>query len=159
MKIDAYISYKQLLKYNCTTTQTIIGKAECFKDILFDENQPRFTDWALSLDLVKKYKFYYQQAVLVDVYQQKDSITKNPQKGVRGMEMLFEKHKDAILSDKEIVESFFKKKASFVCKTDKNPKEEMKIIFKYNPTAGNFIKYLLAALGVYKYIFNIKQKF
>ena len=75
------------------------------------------------------------------------------------MEMLFEIHKDAILSDKEIVESFFKKKASFVCKTDKNPKEEMKIIFKYNPTAGNFIKYLLAALGVYKYIFNIKQKF
>ena len=75
------------------------------------------------------------------------------------MEMLFEKHKDAILSDKEIVESFFRKKASFVCKTGKNPKEEMKIIFKYNPTAVNFIKYLLAALGVYKYIFNLKQKF
>ena len=75
------------------------------------------------------------------------------------MEMLFEKHKDAILSDPETVESFFKKKASFVCKTGKNPKEEMKIIFKYNPTAVNFIKYLLAALGVYKYIFNLKQKF
>lgn len=154
---EGFISYKQLLKYNCTTTQTIIGKAECFKDILFDENQPRFTDWALSLDLVKKYKFYYQQAVLVDVYQQKDSITKNPQKGVRGMEMLFEKHKDAILSDKEIVESFFKKKASFVCKTGKNPKEEMKIIFKYNPTAVNFIKYLLAVFNLYKLLFKIKN--
>mgnify|MGYP002520638322 FL=1 len=156
---EGYISYKQLLKYNCTTTQTIIGKAECFKDILFDEKQPRFTDWALSLDLVKKYKFYYQQAVLVDVYQQKDSITKNPQKGVKGMEMLFEKHKSAIISDPEIVESFFKKKAAFVCKTGKNPKEEMKMIFKYNPTAGNFIKYSLSVLGLYKYLFNIKQKF
>lgn len=156
---EGYISYKQLLKYNCTTTQTIIGKAECFKNILFDEKQPRFTDWALSLDLVKKYKFYYQQSVLVDVYQQKDSITKNPQKGVRGMEMLFEKHKDAILSDPEIVESFFRKKASFVCKTGKNPKEEMKMILKYNLTAGNFIKYSLSVLGLYKYLFNIKQKF
>lgn len=154
---EGFVSYKQLLKYNCTTSQTIIGKAECFKDVLFDENQPRFTDWALSLDLVKKYKLYYQQAVLVDVYQQKDSITKNPQKGVRGMEMLFEKHKDAILSDPEIVESFFKKKASFVCKTDKNPKEEMKIIFKYNPTAGNFIKYLLAVFNLYKLLFKIKN--
>ena len=75
------------------------------------------------------------------------------------MEKLFEKHKDAILSDPAIVESFFKKKASFVCKTGKNPKEEMKMIFKYNPTAGNFIKYLLAAAGLYKYFFNIKQKF
>ena len=156
---EGFVSYKQLLKYNCTTSQTIIGKAECFKDVLFDENQPRFTDWALSLDLVKKYKLYYQQAVLVDVYQQKDSITKNPQKGVRGMEMLFEKHKDAILSDPEIVESFFRKKASFVCKTGKNPKDEMKIIFKYNPNAANFAKYLLAATGLYKYLFNLKQNF
>ena len=154
---EGFVSYKQLLKYNCTTSQTIIGKAECFKDILFDENQPRFTDWALSLDLVKKYKFYYQQAVLVDVYQQKDSITKNPQKGVRGMEMLFEKHKDAILSDPEIIESFFKKKASFVCKTEKNPKDEMKMIFKYNPTAGNFIKYMLAVFNLYKLLFKIKN--
>ncbi|WP_308687319.1 glycosyltransferase family 2 protein [uncultured Treponema sp.] len=156
---EGFVSYKQLLKYNCTTSQTIIGKAECFKDVLFDEKQPRFTDWALSLDLIKKYKLYYQQAVLVDVYQQKDSITKNPQKGVKGMEMLFEKHKDAILSDPEIVESFFRKKASFVCKTGKNPKEEMKMILKYNPTAGNFIKYSLSVLGLYKYLFNIKQKF
>ena len=45
------------------------------------------------------------------------------------------------------------------CKTGKNPKEEMKIIFKYNPTDGNFIKYSLSALGLYKYLFNIKQKF
>ena len=154
---EGFVSYKQLLKYNCTTSQTIIGKAECFKYVLFDENQPRFTDWALSLDLVKKYKLYYQQAVLVDVYQQKDSITKNPQKGVRGMEMLFEKHKEAILSDPEIVESFFRKKASFVCKTRKNPKDEMKIIFKYNPNAANFAKYLLAVFNLYKLLFKIKN--
>ena len=155
---EGFVSYKQLLKYNCTTSQTIIGKAECFKDILFDENQPRFTDWALSLDLVKRYKLYYQNAVLVDVYQQKDSITKNPQKGVIGMEMLFEKHKDAILSDPAIVESFFKKKASFVCKAGKNPTEEMGIILKYRRTPANLLKYLLALTGLYKILFNAKNK-
>lgn len=155
---EGFVSYKQLLKYNCTTSQTIIGKAECFKDILFDENQPRFTDWALSLDLVKRYKLYYQNAVLVDVYQQKDSITKNPQKGVIGMEMLFEKHKDAILSDPAIVESFFRKKASFVCKTGRNPTEEMKIILKYRRTPANLLKYLLALTGLYKILFNAKNK-
>lgn len=155
---EGFITYKQLLKYNCTTSQTIIGKANCFKNIMFDELQPRFTDWAISLDLVKKYKFYYMQKVLVDVYQQKDSITKNPQKGVIGMQMLFEKHKDSILSDPDIVESFFKKKASFVCKSGKNPREEMKIILEHKPCAVNFIKYLLALTGLYKTIFNVKNK-
>lgn len=71
--------------------------------------------------------------------------------------MLFEKHKEAILSDPEIVESFFRKKASFVCKTRKNPKDEMKIIFKYNPNAANFAKYLLAVFNLYKLLFKIKN--
>lgn len=155
---EGFITYKQLLKYNCTTTQTIIGRTDCFKNIMFDESQPRFTDWAISLELVKEYKFYYMQEVLVDVYQQKDSITKNPQKGVIGMQKLFEKHKDAIFSDPEITESFFKKKASFVCKSGKNPKEEMKIILEHKPGAVNFIKYLLAFTGLYKIIFNAKNK-
>ena len=155
---EGFITYKQLLKYNCTTTQTIIGKAECFKTNMFDESQPRFTDWAISLELVKKYKFYYQQIVLVDVYQQKDSITKNPQKGLTGLQKLFEKHKEAILSSPDIAESFFRKKASFVCKTGKNPREEMKIILAYNPSAVNFIKYLLSLTGLYKILFNAKNK-
>lgn len=155
---EGFITYKQLLKHNCTTTQTIIGKANCFKNIMFDELQPRFTDWAISLELVKEYKFYYMQEVLVDVYQQKDSITKNPKKGVIGMKMLFEKHKDAILSDPDIVESFFKKKASFVCKTGKNPTEEMKVILKYRRSPANLVKYLLSLTGLYKILFNAKNK-
>ena len=64
-----------------------------------------------------------------------------------------------VLKAQSKVESFFKKKASFVCKTGKNPKEEMKMILKYNPSAGTFIKSFLSALGLYKYIFNLKQKF
>ena len=95
----------------------------------------------------------------MNTFFQKDSISTHPEKAVLAMQKIFEKHKDAILSDPAIVESFFKKKASFVCKTDKNPKEEMKMILKYNPSAGTFIKFFLSALGLYKYIFNLKQKF
>ena len=156
---EGFVSCKALLKYNSTSTQLLFGKTECFKKIFFDPQMPRFQDWEECIRLSKDFGLYHQDKILVDTFIQPDSITKNPQKGVRGMEMLFEKHKDAILSDPEIVESFFRKKASFVCKTGKNPKEEMKMIFKYNPTAKNFIKYSLSAIGVYKYIFNIKQKF
>ena len=44
-------------------------------------------------------------------------------------------------------------------KLNKWYKEEMKMILKYNPSAGTFIKFFLSALGLYKYIFNLKQKF
>lgn len=155
---EGFISYNQLLKYNCTTTQTLLGKAECFKTVLFDETQPRFTDWALSLDLVKKYNFYYQEAVLADVFQQQDSITKNPQKGVKGMEMLFEKHKNDILSDPEITESFFKKMSSFTCRCKKNPVLEMSYIYKAKPNPINLVKLIMAKTGLYKLLFNLKNR-
>ena len=126
---------------------------------MFDAKMPRLQDWDVVLRLSKKYKIFYQNQTLVQTFFQKDSISTHPEKGALAMAMLFEKHKDSILSDPAIVESFFRKKASFVCKTGKNPTEEMRIIFKYNPTAENFIKYSLSALGLYKYLFNIKQKF
>ncbi len=159
IKLDKKISYKELLKYNSASTQTIFGKADCFKEIFFDATMPRLQDWDEVLHLSQKFKVFYQNEILVHTFFQKDSISTHPEKGVFAMEKLLEKHKDAILSDPEIVESFFKKKASFVCKTGKNPKDEMKIIFKYNPNAVNFAKYLIAAAGLYKYLFNLKQNF
>lgn len=156
---DKQISFIELLKYNSASTQTLFGKSECLKNIMFDATMPRLQDWDEVLRLSLKFRVFYQNKILVQTFFQKDSISTHPEKGVLAMEILFEKHKAAILSDPAIVESFFRKKASFICKTGKNPKEEMKMIFKYNRTAGNFIKYSLSALGLYKYLFNIKQKF
>ncbi len=157
IKQDKQISFIELLKYNSASTQTLFGKTECFREIMFDARMPRLQDWDVVLRLSKKYKIFYQNQTLVQTFFQKDSISTHPEKGVLAMEMLFEKHKDAILSDPAIVESFFKKKASFVCKTGKNPKEEMKMIFKYNPTARNFIKCMLAVFNLYAFFFKIKN--
>ena len=153
------LSYKEILKYNCTSTQTFFGRSECFKNIMFDATIPRLQGWDEALRLSQKYKIFYQNEILVNTFFQKDSISTHPEKGVLAMQKIFEKHKSAIFSNPAIVESFFRKKASFVCKTGKNPKEEMKMILKYNPTAGNFIKYLLALIGLYKCVFAIKHKF
>ena len=155
---DKQISYKELLKYNSASTQTIFGKAKCFKDMLFDSTMPRLQDWDETLRLSKKYSVFYQNEILVHTFFQKDSISTHPEKGVTAMQKLFEKHKDAILSSPDIAESFFRKKASFVCKTGKNPTEEMKIILKYHRTPANLVKYLLALTGLYKILFNAKNK-
>lgn len=151
------IAYEEILKYNCASTQTIFGKTDCFKEIIFDATMPRLQDWDEVLRLSQKYRIFYQNEILVNTFFQKDSISTHPEKAVLAMQKIFEKHKDAILSDPAIVESFFKKKASFVCKTGKNPKEEMKMILKYNPSAGTFIKYMLAVFNLYTLFFKIKN--
>lgn len=157
IEFDRKISYKDLLKYNSASTQTIFGKTDCFKEIIFDATMPRLQDWDEVLRLSQKYRIFYQNEILVNTFFQKDSISTHPEKAVLAMQKIFEKHKDAILSDPAIVESFFKKKASFVCKTGKNPKEEMKMILKYNPSAGTFIKYMLAVFNLYTLFFKIKN--
>ena len=157
IEFDRKISYKDLLKYNSASTQTIFGKTDCFKEIIFDATMPRLQDWDEVLRLSQKFSVFYQNKILVHTFFQKDSISTHPEKAVLAMQKIFEKHKDAILSDPAIVESFFKKKASFVCKTGKNPKEEMKMILKYNPSDGTFIKYMLAVFNLYTLFFKIKN--
>lgn len=155
---DRKISYAELLKYNSASTQTLFGRAECFKDISFDASMPRLQDWDEVLRLSRKYNVFYQNEILVHTFFQKDSISTHPEKGISAMEKLFEKHKDSILADALTAESFFRKKSSFVCKCGKNPAAEMRMILKYSPSAVNFIKYMLAVFGIYRFIFNAKNK-
>lgn len=155
---DKQISYQELLNYNCASTQTLFGKAVCFKDIFFDSTMPRLQDWDEVLRLSQKYTVYYQNEILVHTFFQKDSISTHPEKGIIAMQKLFEKHESAILENQAVLESFFKKKASFVCKSGKNPKEEYKIILKYKFSFVNFFKYILSIAGVYKFIFYLKLK-
>lgn len=154
---EGAVSFDSLLKYNCTSTQMLFGKIECFKENLFDSNMPRFQDWEECLRLSKKYKFFHQNEILVDTFQQKDSITKNPQKGVAGMKLLFEKHKDAILSAADITESFFKKMSSFTCRCGKNPVMEMTYIYKAHKSFSNLLKLIMARIGFYRIFFNFKN--
>ena len=41
------------------STQTIFGKAEVFKTLLFDECMPRLQDFEIMLRILKKYKVYF----------------------------------------------------------------------------------------------------
>ena len=153
---EGAVSFDSLLKYNCTSNQMLFGKIECFKENLFDSNMPRFQDWEECLRLSKKYKFFHQNEILVDTYQQKDSITKNPQKGVAGMKLLFEKHKDEILSAADITESFFKKMSSFTCRCGKNPVMEMTYIYKAHKSFSNLLKLIMARIGFYRFFLILR---
>ena len=73
--------FNYTIKYgNIVSTQCIMGKKECFKDIIFDESLPRLQDYDLVLRLSKVFKWALVDDVLVDVIVQGDSISKNPTK-------------------------------------------------------------------------------
>lgn len=152
------ISYDDLLRYNCASTQTFFGKASCFKETPFDVKMPRLQDWDEALRLSQKYTVFFQNEVLVRTFIQSDSISSHPEKGVLAMELLWEKHKDAVSASRNIAEQFFKKKAAFLCHAGKNPTAEMQFLAKTFPSAKNRLKYLLSRTGLYRTIFLLKNR-
>ena len=151
------ISYEQLLKYNCSSTQILFGKAECFKNTLFDASMPRLQDWDITLRLSQKYNLFFQNKILADTFIQKDSISTHPEKGIAAMEKLFIKHQQAICTNKNITESFFSKKSAYVCLSGKNPVDEMRAIYRANKTLPNLLKFVLSKIGLYTLVFKIKM--
>ncbi len=151
---ERIVTYTDLLCYNSCSTQTFLGKKSCFENVPSDPTMPRLTDWDQMLRFTQRYKVSFEPALLVDSFVQKDSITKHPERGVIAMDKLFEKHHDAIVSHPKIAESFFRKKAAFVCQTGKNPTAEFKALRTYAPSFANTAKYLLARTGLYLPLFN-----
>lgn len=86
---------------NFMSTQTLLGKKECFINEQFDENLPRLQDWDLVIRLVQKYKVSFINKPLVNVYLQNDSITKNASI-IKSLNIMEEKYKDLINKDVEI---------------------------------------------------------
>lgn len=143
------VSYEQLLSYNSTSTQLLFGRAECFKENPFDPSMPRYQDWEECLRLAQKYRLFHQGEILVDTFIQKDSITRNPQKGIAGMNMLYQKHKAAIDANPDIKAAFFLKKAGSVWRAGLSPVEELKTAYKCQPNIKNLAKLALARLHLY----------
>lgn len=75
------------------------------------------------------------------------------------MDMIFEKHQGNILMNDNILNSFFKKKAAFICKAGKNPIQEMKLLCKKTPSVSNYIRFIAAKTRIYKYLLKLKEKF
>ena len=96
------ITYEQLLFENLVSTQTILGKRECFEQVPFKPDFPRLQDWEMMLRMVQQYDVRYFNTVLVRVYEQPDSISRKPEKALAAFEQLREMHGEAIRKDKSL---------------------------------------------------------
>lgn len=93
----------QLLKKNFITTGTVLAKRECFNDVCFDENLPRYQDWDLALQLAQKYEIAFLNEPLLNMYEQKNSITKSTsmEKKYKALEHIYHKYQDAFQREPE----------------------------------------------------------
>lgn len=148
---------KELLKENFISTQTILGEKGVFEEIEFDESLPRFQDWDLAIRISKLYKISYLDEVLVNLYIQKDSITKNPQKKVNAFEIMYKKYYKDINEDTEIKYCFETNIALALFNAGEVCTKELKKSLKERWNIKIFICYIGCITRTDKLILKIKK--
>lgn len=138
----------QFLKENMAGTVCVFCKKEYIENNLFDEEMPRLQDWEFMVRFSKKYKVVYQDMVLVNSYVQNDSISKNPEKGLRAFELLYKKNIDIIDSNKEIKAYYKKRIADFRLELGLDASSEYLESIKNKPIIKVIIKFILYKLNL-----------
>lgn len=132
----------KILMGNYVSTQTILGKTECFKEVNFDEDLPRFQDWELMIRILKKYKFSFMNEPLVNVFLQDDSISKDPKKVAVALKLIINKHKCSFASNKKKLSELYRGVGLTSLYNNKMESEYFLKAFYYNKyNLRNFIFY------------------
>ncbi len=115
---SGYVNYDKILEKAIISTQTMIGKRKCFEDEMFDVQMPRFQDWEITLRLSQKYVIYFENEILVKLYSQQDSISKNTDKAIVALEKIMDMHKVNFLKNKRALSNIYIYCASFMGKNE-----------------------------------------
>ena len=152
-KIESDEIYNKLLFGNFVSTQVLLCKRKILEKISFDESLPRFQDWDLALRISKKYKGFHIDTVLLDMYIQDDSITRNPQKGSKALSIIFNKYNED-LNDSQ--------RAKIICRIGifkmlnrEQAKEEFFISTKLDKSIKYKLIYILYRIKLLKFIYKI----
>ena len=157
-KIDCSKNFThRLLLESCISTQTVLAKKYIFNNEKFDPRLPRFQDWDLMIRISKKFKIDHIDIPLLNLYIQKDSITRNPKKALIALKIIYEKNKEEIESDKNLIYQFKKKEAKFLFENQEKCKKELKEVLKIKFDIKIFIYYLSYITGTNKLLLKIKN--
>lgn len=143
-----FINFDLLLEKSVISTQTIFGKKECFERVQFDPNMPRLQDWDLMLRVVKEFKVFYLDEVLVDAYVQKNSISGNPNKGIIALNLILKKHESDFSRLKKAMANYWCFMAFFQIQLKQSPMDSYKKSLSTCFTPVNFAK---SIVGTFKY--------
>ena len=82
-----------LLRFNCVSTQTILGTREVFRKVRFDPAFPRLQDWDLALQvMLHGFKLYYIDEILVQCTMQENSLSRSYDKAEKALRLIESKY-------------------------------------------------------------------
>lgn len=93
--------YQQLLYKNSVATCTIMVHKNIIRKIRFDVNLPRYQDWDFALQICKSYSVGFLKRPVMNVYEQKNSITNSTskQKKFKALDYIYNKYKEDIIKN------------------------------------------------------------
>lgn len=144
-RIKKYGINKALCFQSFISTQSLIGKSECIKNIEFDIKMPRLQDYDLMIRLSSKYKVSITEKALVNLYVQNDSISKSNEKLIKAINIMIEKDYNLIYKNRKILLSSLNEILGNCYKSiDKlKAKEYYKLSLKYKFNLKVFLKLIL----------------
>jgi len=135
--------YKELLKGNFVTTQSMVVRKEYFEKVgMFDEKLPRLQDWELVIRLSKYYDFKCIDEPLLVSYYTSDCISANNDALIRALKLILSKHFDEFAKDKNLLSKRYLSIGHKLC-LNNNFKEGRNYLIKAIKTHPLNIKYLL----------------
>lgn len=146
--LDGFIQYETLLKQNIASTQCMFIKSECLEKIRFDENLKKVQDWDLILNLVRQYKVYFQNEMLVDVYLQEDSITRHKEYNLESFLTIYNKHKETILENNNLNSIWNRRIGRAKLAQGIVSSKEFKKAFLLKPNLKDLCYFVMAKLGI-----------
>lgn len=97
------LPWEELLLENLCSTQCLLGKAEVFRQVRWDEDMPRLQDWELMLRIARRYRVELDARPLVDVHLQPDSISQQPRKLLIALRRLYERYRADMAGDSPLI--------------------------------------------------------
>lgn len=139
---EGIVERKTLLEDSRISTQTLVGKKECFENVKFDPEMPRLQDYDITIRLSKKYSIYFVNEPLVNMYVQNDSISISKNKMIRAETIIFSKYKDDIEKYKDFKYHNMLGLASAKRKSGYKSSYEYKTLYKMKPSVSSLLKYI-----------------
>ncbi len=129
---------KDVIVKPCGSTQTFLGKRNCVKTVLFDENLARYQDWDYLIRMSEKYRTVYQKKTLVIQRIQADSISTSSQKGILSLDYILKKYEKEYKKSRHGKANIFSIKASLAHREGKDYKKYLYNAIKIFPFSAKY---------------------
>lgn len=147
---DKLATAKDLLDNGKVVTQCILVRAACAKEVLFDEQMPRYQEWEWSVRFAQRYTCCYLDEVLVHRYLQKDSISRVSKNLPVAITRIFYQNFALIRSDKSLWKKWTQEVANRRFNQGLPARKECGYAFAATLHPKYLVKYLLCCLGLEK---------